>query len=67
MSRRLRSKIPSTISQLKPQIQKHKEEEEQIAMVQQTQKIFHDKHAGKPHKQLKVGDHVRFMTHQGIW
>ena len=65
MSRRLRSKLPITNKQLKPQIRYITKA--QIAIKQQKQKRQYDKHAGSAHKKLEKGDNVRYLTHSDKW
>ena len=41
--------------------------EQCIKNIQKKQKYYHDKHAGKPHKPLEIGDRVQFRNYKSEW
>ena len=65
MSRRLRSRIPSDDTQLKPKIQNDKTT--RIKENQRMQKLYYDKHTGKQHKLLQTGNTIQYRTHKNTW
>ena len=65
MSRKLRSRIPVTLRQLKPVIVPSRKN--QIARVQAKQKHYHDTHAKKAHKAFEIGNRIKYRTHERTW
>ena len=65
MGRRLRSKIPTTKSNLKPQLIPDTAEKRQH--IQQQQKQKYDRHAGRPHKQIMPGALVKYRNYKNEW
>ena len=65
LSRRLRSKIPTTKDRLKPRVQP--DMSMKIKMKQSKQKEQHDKHINRDHRIIRDSTNVRYLNHQNIW
>ena len=65
LSRRLRSKIPTTKDRLRPQIQPDRSTE--IALNQINQKVQHDRNMRTTHKMLKPETKVRYRDSRNNW
>ena len=65
MCRRLKTRIPIFKQRLKAQQQKSVIE--RIKARQNNQKYQYDRHAGKIHKEIFVGQQIRYITHKNTW
>ena len=65
MGRRLRSRIPTTKTNLKPQLTPDISKQRQY--IQKQQKLKYDRHAGKSHKQIIPGTTVKYRNYKQEW
>lgn len=65
MNRCLRSELPAHKKHLKSEPQKNKHNE--LIKQQKTQKRYFDKNAQIEHRQLNIGDSIRYKMHKDEW